>query len=180
MTIINLQRDAVFQAPEKTTVTFGTAAAFNHAQALLANTDPVVQDAYGSVHTDPAVDIILASATQARTMGMFMRPPGSELTPYRVKCYAGVTDPAVSFRMAIGFGEGTIDGANDNITHWESFAFDKKLDELFLVEPQVTTGISPIFFGILFVGIITTGAIDAHISVQRLATSPPQFSQSVS
>ncbi len=176
---VNLQRDALFTAPEKTPLLFGSAFNFDDGK-FLANADPVVYDSYSSARNARLNTVTLANAAHCEAMGLYMRPPGSELSPYRVKCYAGTDDPLVSFRMVVGYAEGTITGTDDDITEYQTYHFDTHLDELIMLEPAVSVGLAPVFFGILLRGVYTTAKVDTIISVQRLATSPPQFSQSVS
>ncbi len=179
MSIVNLQRDAFFSNQEKTSLSFSVAQPFDETDFNM-NADATVYDSYATARSNRLNALTLASADDCEAIGLYMRPPGSELTPYRVKCYAGADDVLVKFRLIIGFAEGTISGANDVITHFLTFPFDTNLDELFMLEPAGTTGDSPIAFGIMLRGVYTDAHADVSLSVQRLATSPPQFSQSVS
>ncbi len=180
MSIVNLQRDAVFVSPEQAIVDFGSPGAINESTDVLADTDGIVYDTYHSARNSTSTSATFANDTLAATLGILMRPPGSELTPYRVKCYGQGSDPLFRFSLVIGYAEGTITGTDDVITFPMLYSFEKQLDELFLLEPAGTTGTSPIFFGIAIQGIVTAAVLQVQLSVQRLATAPPQFSQSVS
>lgn len=180
MSIINLQRDAHFSGPEKTEIAWGAKTTVDETLPLKTDADSTVYDIYSSARCSRDLALTLGSSLEIQTFGLFMRPPGSELTPYRVKCRAVGNKAGPHFLLSIGYAEDAITGTDDEITFYQLYPFDYKLDELFLIEPQVTVGTAPIFFGISVMGLVTTGNMFANISVQRLATSPPQFSQSVS
>ncbi len=178
MNIVNLQRDATFVDLEGTALTWGGATAISEAQVGVANTSAVVYDSYASARSSRDATITMVAANH-RGIGVFLKPP-IELSPYRVKCYARGDDAALSFSLAIGFSSNTIDGSADEFDHYETFNFDENMDELFMLEPETSAGILPLCFAIMARGVNTGAKAYAHISVQRLATSPPQFSQSVS
>lgn len=177
---VNLQRDSYFISPEKAPLDFSDQVGFDESTALKTDADPTVYDAYTQARSSRDNNVIISGASNVRAIGVYLRPPGSELSPYRVRCFAKAIDPLLEFRLVIGYAEGTITGTDDLITHYSTLGFDKYMDEIFMIESQTTTGTAPIFFGIMVKEIVAGTKVDANISVQRLATSPPQFSQSVS
>lgn len=175
--IINLQRDACFIDLDKAALNWGTAVVITEAVTITANTPGIVYDSYSSVRASRSS--LLTLTGDGKVIGLFMRPP-TNLSPYRVKCYATSDDTDLEFSLIIGWSSNVIDGTDDNVKPWEALAFTKHLDELVMVEPEVPVGTQAIFFGIMVQGASTGAFADVHVSAQRLATSPPQFDQSVS
>lgn len=180
MSIVNLQRDAAFVELEKAPVEWGTKTTIDETNPLKADADPTVYDIYAVARSDRSVTTTVSTALEIYTFGLFMRGPGVELTPYRVKARAQANKAGATHLLAIGYAEDTITGTDDEITFFQHFSFIHYLDELFLIKPPVSVGDKPLFFGISTMGAASVATHYANLSVQRLSTSPPSFSQSVS
>lgn len=178
MSIVNLQRDAVFVDVDKTPIIFPAGTGFFEGIALIANTDSTVHDDYLNIRSS-RTDFVGLVVDQIKSIGGYLRPPGDGLSPYRVKAYGDCRVAAIQFHVCIGWGPDVIDGS-DLIDEWIGIPFDTNIDELVMVPPEITED-HALFFGIGVSGITGSDApMHAWLSVQRLATAPPQFDQSVS
>lgn len=176
---VNLQRDSMFRNTEEAAIQFGGGDLFNETTKIRTNADPTVYDDYAKVRSSRAQVFSLA-ATLVYTLGLYLRPPEAGLSPYRIKAYVGCDDPVVKFHIVMGFAPTTITGSNDDIDVYETLNFQDHFDDLIML-PQEAIGTHSQFIGIMIKG-ETSGSVivNASLSAQRLATSPPQFSQSVS
>ncbi len=179
MSIVNLQRDGLFLQIDTSLTSWSEATAIIADQAT-ATVNPTVMDDYAASYSFrdslPAL-----TANEQSASGILIRQPGEDIAPYRVKAYSN----AENSTLIVGYLSGTIgDGVNRIITPAHAIPFQHHMDELIMILP-VPAGDpnedKPLCFAISVEGIAGQEEPgEASLSVQRLATSPPQFSQSVS
>ncbi len=181
MSIVNLQRDALFVATEAAPIVWGALDGFSEAGGTTVNADPTVYDDFARVRSSRDTAVIL-NAAESRTIGLYIRPPGPGLSPYRVKAYADTVDRTVQFHLVMGFAPDTITGTGDVIVAVETvgLAWPWKIDELVMMPQEILATEKALFFGIMMKGACNVPHSTVTLSVQRLATAPPQFDQSVS
>ncbi len=180
MSIVNLQRDALFLATEKTAIDWGISSTFLEAADLRVDADPVVYDDYANIRSSRD-DVIEILADRCKIVGCYLKAPGIGLTPYHVKAYASSPNTTIKYHVAIGFAPDVITGSDDAIEIYDTIPFTDHFDDLVMIPQEVAATEKALFFGVVAIGPTTSDVyITANISVQNLAVSPPQFSQSVS
>lgn len=179
--IVNLQRDGSFQDVQSAAVQWSASTINQEANAGF-NADPTVYDTYARVHT-PFGDTVTIGTNEHVGVGLYIRQPGSSMVPYRVKAHAQSNNQAVEFILAVGIGPASPTGLNDFMSPWNPIPFRRDIDELIMV-PALPDGDplinNPMAFAVLAYGEAGPEAINVNLSVQSLATAPPQFAQSTS
>lgn len=184
--IVNLSRDAIHvpYSVGDAGISLATQSAMSGVNALL-NSDGVVRDAVAYAQIEHASTYTISTLNK-RCAGVLMRAPASDNTPYRVKAYAQTGQGNdVSFGIVLGIAPTSPTGSDDTLTNVDYIPFDGKFDDLIMV-PNLDDGDvdydKAIAFGIYCYSEtgISSQHIFGHLSVQRLATRPPTFAQSVS
>lgn len=178
--IINLQRDGVFLDPAQQTFQFASEVAIGNYVDIEG--DPTVYDDYSTVLSDYTTNPG-TTAGNWRAVGCYIRPPGVDRTPYRIK--ANMTnDSDLESIVGIGFGPTSPTGSGDRIQPVRPMPFYKRFDDVIMLPAVPET--DPNYGKPLCVCLIIQGSnaggtkAYGNLSVQRLATAPPTFAQSVS
>lgn len=180
MNIINLDRDS-FWTNLKTTadVTVGTVFAPLPSGNAIINADPTVYDDVAKAKLSTSAAITVAAASYA-AIGCYLKPPTVDTVPYRIKGYAhGLQSP--SCIAIIGYGPSSPTGSGDTITPCVFIPFDDYIDEIVMIPALDSTDPDygkPIAFGI-GIGQCTSDVVFAHLSAQRMATTPPKYGAAV-
>ena len=178
MSIVNLKRDGFWTTLKSTDeVAVATERQVN-TETLYMSGDATVYDEFISARFQHTVAPTI-SANHFTSIGGYIRQPESETVPYRVKACANPTYQICA--VGIGYAPATPTGTDDEIDPVAIFPFEDCFDELFMI-PALDSGDSLYGRSLAFALICyySAGFLSGGISVQRLATAPPQFSQSVS
>lgn len=110
------------------------------------------------------------------SVGVLIRPPQTDATPYRVK--ANVYTSVITLDKYIVVGKAPASpGPSNTITDVVAFPFSgSSFDDVVLV-PE--TGDLPVAIGVAF-GATASALVEGNISVQNMAMPAPQFSTSMS
>lgn len=177
MSIVNLDRDGVWceidTSAEKAWSTESTIG-----DTILINADSTVYDASAYVQADKTSTSI---STGWRGIGCYIKQPTVDTTPYRVKGFINAGSMICS--VGVGYAPASITGGDDSITPVTLFPMSYEFDQLIMVPARISTDTYYNRALAFFIALQYTGASAdtyAHLSVQRLATSPPKFAASVS
>lgn len=175
--IVNLQRDCHFVAPAGTGLQFSTERVIDH--RINAQADPAVYDSYAACFADQSTSPSVTAGSW-RSIGCYVKQPVLDAGPYRIKAYIGASWSAA---IVVGYPPASHTGNDDLITPVQAISFVEKMDDVFLV-PVLPEGDPledrPLYFGIAITDNKQSDRISCSLSVQRLATTPPPFMQSVS
>lgn len=160
---VNLYRDSVWCTSDHFTK---WSTPTNRRDELLMNADPQVYDDIASVC---AVDDTSLKKGQRSAVGVYVRPPASDRTPYKIKAHAN--GPAYIF---IGSGPKGPEGNDDVVEKLVILPLAYVFDEVVMLPPGDES--HPTAVGIFT---LTSGVNVVHLSVQRLATLPPTFDSRV-
>lgn len=183
MSLTNIQRDSFWADLEETIdvqmgTTFTPIGALTTDREIIMNADATVQPAVAKAKLSKVTAYTVPAASYG-AFGCYMAPPKTDAVPYRVKAYAhGLQSPSCA--LGVGYAEASPNGVNDVLYPCIILPFDDKVDDIVIVPKIEDT--DPLYgraigFAIL-VGECTSDIVLAQLSVQRLATSPPQFAQS--
>lgn len=183
MSIVNLQRDAIFlQLDTALNIGMSSDSGFS-ATAFFMNAVPVVEDIFASVQSNHQVQPVLIP-DQIQSIGVFLKPPGLDTTPFRVKAYAASVSKDAQFYLSIGYAPAVITGVNDTIEQPVYLALPHHFDELIMI-PALKAA-DPLFGRPIAFAISSTSNptstenVLLQLSVQNLAIAPPAFAQSTS
>lgn len=184
MSIVNLQRDAIFANLDTTDIVGYSADSLLSLDTFLSNSNAVVYDDFWSASADSTVVTSVASL-QRKGMGLNLRQPVGDRTPYRVKAYVGDVGVVNTFALAIGYPPAVITGTDDIISEMVTLPFTSKFDEMIIVE-ALPDGDPLIDRAIHFAIVVNApaggiaGYFAALLSVQNLGMKPPTMAQAVS
>lgn len=174
MNLQNLQRDQSHTTSKNLGI-----ASFSSSTTIASNTFNI--NAPVTVFSDVAAAQSLGlspgfTAGNWGSFGVFLQPPATDDTPYRVK---GHVRGAQAY-VVVGIGPASPSGTDDNCSLIAAFPvsgeFDEMINVINLPESDPDFGKS-IAFGIASGDANLT---EGFISVQRLAAAPPQYASSVS
>ena len=181
----NIQRDAIFVEPDPTAYAWST--------AVTIGLDPKIngpasqQVDFCSVTADVSTNYTHNSGS-VRGIGCYFQSIDVERTPFRIR--ASVQDEG-TYRdrfggcIVIGYIEASPSGTDDVISGATYIPFQNELDELVIVEPEVsgeTYYQRGVAFGLLLnpYASITSSKQFAYLSVQNLGIKPPTMQNAVS
>lgn len=178
----NLQRDQLHVKKEVLAYTpVPTSAGIGLGQIPI-NASPEVEPSTG------VVQMIALAPTHANGnwagAGVYLDPPASDDTPYRVKGRIRCSNAAAyEVFVVVGYAPATITGSGDTVTVAISVPVNGEFDEVVLM-PKLNSGDAnferPLAF-VMAVGQASgTEKFDGYMSVQKLSTASPQYASSVS
>lgn len=184
MTIKNVQRDGVFVDLSNTAKVAWSTGNANTVTDFLMNGPTGVQGTFCQVSSQSHVNTSI-SGQNKKAIGCYIDQPVDDRVPYRVKAYAAGPDSGVSFMIGVGYAPASITGSDDIISEPLYLPFDTHFDELIIVEEEED---GDTYFGRPLCFAVVAQAnnagigdfLRAHISVQRLAVSPPTMQNAVS
>ena len=175
----NLQRDQfhVNSTGDDAEITWPTEGSFGN--SLAADTLVTVQSSYAFVRSEKASCVV--TATNARTIGVYLKEPVTDDTPYRVKAHFQ-GDIGTTY-VTVGYGPTAPTGAADVIEHVIAFPVGAEFDEVIkmpvLDDTHPDFG-KPLFFGLTVAENSATTPCVGVLSVQNMSTASPQYASSTS
>lgn len=145
---------------------------------ILVNAPVTVYDVVSAVKTTNTGTTAVA-ASSVKAVGCYIKQPGLDRTPYRVKAYSSAN---AQFAIVCGYGPASITGSDDQITPVTMIPFTREFDDVIVV-PNLPEG-DPLedrafCFGIAALGTVSASYLLGLLSVQRLANTPPTMATSV-
>ena len=141
------------------------------------NSDGAVYDHIASVKS--ATGALTTGVGVYRSIGVNMKAPIEEYTPYRVKARLPTGRKGV---IVIGYAQATITGTEDLISEVQSIPFHEKFDEIININYVDSTSTyygRPIAITVSAEE-VATESVWAFMSVQNLGVAPPSYAKGVS
>ena len=176
---VNIQRDGHWITIENSKLLTWPTALTIASGTINMNSDGVVYDVFSSARPDfrsaPTVPV-----DSWESVGTWMRPPDVDVSPYRVKAKAISESTTL---LVVGYGPASITGTNDLMSDIFVMPVVGEIDTMLMIpnlldsDPNYERAIG---FGLAITAAPSSAGLVGALSVQRLASTPPQLAQSTS
>ena len=177
MSLTNIHRDCFHLELKSAEVSLSSDFLFTAPPTV--NSTGIVNDGPVASETSDRDVAVTVAANSYKAMGVLMKPPLVDRTPYRVKArgHGGLVN-----MLLVGYAPASPTGSNDTLDRWNYQSFGFEYDDIIMLPALESTDAMygrPIFFGVA-VPFVSASHIQVDVSVQKLSIAPPQFEMGVS